>query len=132
MVGSTEQMNYKSKCMLLVFAMAFSLALAALSSPTLAAEGPFFIHGDEVNLRSAPDGDVVEQLAINEKVFVIARDGDWCNVSVPGRELKGWVFSGYVGEGRKAAGASDESAAQQSGDVSAAPEKKAAAEKPIK
>lgn len=63
---------------------------------------PSYVQRTEVNLRSAPRGEVIAVLDINTKVYVFAQDGDWAQVNIPSLELKGWVYSGLLGSGKVA------------------------------
>lgn len=64
------------------------------------ADGPYYIHATEVNLRETPNGEIVLVFDVNDKVFIIERDGNWSYVSAPGREAKGYVWQEYIGNGR--------------------------------
>ncbi|MCB1188494.1 SH3 domain-containing protein [bacterium] len=64
------------------------------------AEGPFYIHGTEVNLREEPWGEIIHIFDVNEKIFVVKTEGQWSYVSAPVLELKGWVWNEYIGDGR--------------------------------
>jgi cell wall-associated NlpC family hydrolase len=72
--------------------------LLLLTAPVFAVEGPLWIQGNQVNLRSKPGGDVQTRLDVNEKVFVVERRDGWAYVSAPRLELKGWVAEQYVGK----------------------------------
>jgi uncharacterized protein YgiM (DUF1202 family) len=74
------------------------LAVALLFGMAFAAEGPFYIKGTKVNLRTTPEGEVLEQLVGGEKLFVIAREGLWCHISLPVLGKKGWVHGDYINE----------------------------------
>ncbi len=63
-------------------------------------EGPFFVQRPEVNLRAKPNGDVLTVLNVNDKAFIVGRDGDWAEISIPAKELRGWVFEEYLDDVR--------------------------------
>lgn len=63
---------------------------------------PSYVQRREVNLRSAPRGEVLAVLDINTKVFAFAQDGDWVQVNIPSLGLKGWVYDGLLGQERVA------------------------------
>jgi cell wall-associated NlpC family hydrolase len=63
-------------------------------------DGPYYIQGTHLNVRSKPDGDVQFQLDLNDKVFVVKRDGDWALVSIPALDKKGWVATQFLGKSR--------------------------------
>ncbi|MCB1218036.1 SH3 domain-containing protein [bacterium] len=65
-----------------------------------AADGPYYIHGTEVNLRTEPWGEILHIFDTNEKVFIVKTEGKWSYVSAPVIQLKGWVWNEYIGEGR--------------------------------
>ena len=82
------------------FLIAILLGASLGASAAHAAEGPYFIHKPEVNLRETPNGEIILVFNVNDKVFVVESDGNWSYVSAPGREARGWVWKEYFGEGR--------------------------------
>ncbi|MBN2082390.1 SH3 domain-containing protein [bacterium] len=87
-----------------------------------AADGPYYIHATEVNLRESPNGEIILVFDVNDKVFIVEKQGNWCYVSAPGREAKGWCWSEFIGEGR-VDGPESEAAATPAGEqVCAQPE----------
>ena len=87
-------------------------------------DGPYYIHATEVNLREAPNGEIILVLDVNDKVFVVERQGNWSYVSAPGREARGWCWSDYYGEGRidpPAAGVCTDEADDGSVEIKSAP-----------
>ncbi len=82
------------------FGLSLFLLIGLLLTRAFAATGPFYINATEVNLRETPNGEIVLMLDMNDKVFVVNRDGNWCYVSAPGREAKGWVWFEYIGDNR--------------------------------
>jgi cell wall-associated NlpC family hydrolase len=78
----------------LALVLAAGLKTAALAAP----EGPFYVKGTRVNLRESAGGAILQELAGGEKLYVIARDGEWCQVSLPALNAKGWVHSDFVDE----------------------------------
>ncbi|MCC7477284.1 SH3 domain-containing protein [bacterium] len=63
-------------------------------------EGPYFVQRPEVNLREAPNGDVLTVLNVNDKAFIVGREGEWAEISIPAKELRGWVFEQYLDDVR--------------------------------
>jgi SH3-like domain-containing protein len=80
-------------------ALQLAWALPAGAEP----EGPYYIKGTRVNLREAPAGDVLRELAGGEKLYVMNEDGAWRYVSLPALGLKGWVHSDFVEKTREVA-----------------------------
>src|SRR4051794_12564813 len=109
------------------FALLLTLgwAVPAAAEP----EGPYYIAGSDVNLRSAPSGDVIQKLDGGEKLYVIERDGVWCHVSLPTLDVQGWVYGDYVAKTVEAAASrpdggklpSPQNGAQAEGDVAEIP-----------
>jgi len=56
------------------------------------------ISADDVNVRAKPDlkSAVLETLPRRTKVYLISVAGPWYYVSVPGRQLKGYVFGSFI------------------------------------
>ena len=79
-------------------------------------EGPYYVKGTRVNLREQPSGDIVQELAGGEKIFVIERDGEWCHVSLPTLNEQGWVHSDFIGI-QAGSSSSPDGGAQAEGDV---------------
>jgi hypothetical protein len=79
-----------------------SLILAALSSPSIAGDGPCIIvdpTGTPLNVRSKPNGTILGTLHNDMQVVITASalvDGKrWVRV-IPGIGKPGWVFAGFV------------------------------------
>ena len=98
-----------------IYWLAVVALVLVLGAPAYAADGPYYIHNTEVNLRESPNGGVILVFDVDDKVFVIQRDGNWSYVSAPGREAKGWVWSAYIGEERLAADEESENRSPESG-----------------
>lgn len=86
-------------------AAAVALVVGAWCAAAFAADGPYYIQATEVNLREQPNGEIILVFDVNDKVFVIERQGNWSYVSAPTREAKGWCWSDYIGDGRVEAAA---------------------------
>ena len=83
------------------------------SIAALAADGPYYISGSEVNLRDKPWGEILEIFDVNEKVFVIETDGNWSYISAPVLQMKGWVWNEYLSKSRS----DPQDSSQHAGDV---------------
>ena len=79
-------------------ALLAGLMLAA--QPARAADGPYYITATEVNLRESPNGEIILVFDLNDKVFVVERDGNWSYVSAPVHEQRGWCWTDYLGDER--------------------------------
>jgi cell wall-associated NlpC family hydrolase len=102
----------------LLATLAFILSVA---TPVWAADGPYYIHATEVNLRAEQNGEIILVFEPDDKVFIIERDGNWSYVSAPGYEAKGWCWSAYIGEGRTGMGSPPDALDDGDGAVEIAP-----------
>ena len=87
-----------------------------------AADGPYYIHATEVNLRESPNGEIILVFDVNDKVFIVEQQGNWSFVSAPGREAKGWCWSDYIGADRIDVPASEAAATPEGEAVCVQPE----------
>jgi cell wall-associated NlpC family hydrolase len=82
---------------LLLLAVTPSLGAPSKAPSKAAATPPSYINAATVNLRAAPDGDVLQQLDKGLKVFVVKREPGWVKVSIPSLSATGWIAAQFVG-----------------------------------
>jgi cell wall-associated NlpC family hydrolase len=100
-----QGVNYRSGSSSGAFRVALALAvllgsLLATSAAKPKPDGPYYIQGTQVNVRLKPEGDIQFQLDLNDKVYVVKRDGEWAYVSIPAHNEKGWVAQQFLGKQR--------------------------------
>lgn len=101
MVLMSRRLNGVYHVALAAFGAVLMMSWTAHAEPSLDnPEGPFFVQRPEVNLRSEPNGDVLAVLNVNDKSFIVGRDGEWAEISIPAKELRGWVFEEYLDDSR--------------------------------
>lgn len=77
-----------------VLRFAFAIALASLSLSALGAEQRY-VSANSANIRSAPDGAVVDQLKRGSQVQVYAELGSWSRINPDGQSVR-WVHSSLL------------------------------------
>ena len=87
------------RCSLLLLGLALAVLVAA---PAHSADTPFYINAPDVNLRDAPNGDILLVFSEGDKVYLIKQEGKWAHISAPAYGKKGWVYNEYLSKSRPA------------------------------
>lgn len=80
-------------------ALVLSLVLE-LPGHALATENSRWVHGSWVNLRTAPStkAEVIDRLVINTEITLQSTQGDWCEITINGKPLRGFLGCKFLGE----------------------------------
>lgn len=76
--------------------IASSLSAVLATAVYAAAGDPLVVTGDGVNVRAEPSGSILVQVYRNEPAIELAREGDWVEVELPQRNIRGWVHQSLV------------------------------------
>jgi hypothetical protein len=78
--------------------IASSLSALLATAAYAAAGDPLVVTGDGVNVREQPDsrGSILVQVYRNEPATELAREGDWVEVELTARNIRGWIHQSLV------------------------------------
>jgi uncharacterized protein YgiM (DUF1202 family) len=116
-------------------ASVFATLVVLLGTSAVAAPGDsLVVTGDSVNVRAGPGTDqrVLLQVGSDQAAVEVAREGDWVQVDLPGRDARGWIHDSLLEPAADtpqagAPGAEAATAGQPPGAVAALPPEEAEA-----